>query len=292
MKIYAEFVGLPEMHLGKELFEALCAIVPEGRVINKGPMGFVSQSFRVKVRLDDVRYTKVIKVLEEHGWTPRVDGWRPRGPKQYWLRYLRQYSRRDIAEAELLLLHPRAYCEGLYRTEDGLIKLDADKLRRRAHIAHATPEWIVVSDRARRLIEEAGMRHVVFRPTVAVSYRHVKEKVIQWERLGGPWWELSSSYVLPRLSPTVELRDRFGNPHDGDDAKGYYIHEGLFLRPELHYRRADIPATLAFDVACTHECFGMPTPDDRLKVCSPRFAAFCLSHKLTTGWVPVRIDPD
>lgn len=292
MKTIVEIVGESESRLGTELFEALCRVCPSGcrRVV--GWRQQVTRVFRVKLPVHHRQARMIEDVFRQHGWSVWMDHRKPIGEREYWLRYLRQYSRRDIAEAELLLLHPRAYCEGLYRTEDGLIKLDADKLRRRAHIAHATPEWIVVSDRARRLIEEAGMRHVVFRPTVAVSYRHVKEKVIQWERLGGPWWELSSSYVLPRLSPTVELRDRFGNPHDGDDAKGYYIHEGLFLRPELHYRRADIPATLAFDVACTHECFGMPTPDDRLKVCSPRFAAFCLSHKLTTGWVPVRIDPD
>jgi hypothetical protein len=107
------------------------------------------------------------------------------------------------------------------------------------------------------------------------------------------WWELTSDFELPPLSPAMDLRDNNGNPiARGEVSNGCHRYEGLYIHPELHYRAEDLETMKPCDLAWTAESFGgVPSADARVLIASNRFYRFCVDHALKTEWVPVRIDP-
>ena len=109
------------------------------------------------------------------------------------------------------------------------------------------------------------------------------------EPLPGPFWELTSDLVLPRLANTRQLIYGYNSaPFDGDYSKVLILTDGFYTTAEYHYRASDLRAIEPFDVAVVSENLG-GFPD---KIVSRRFYEFCKKEKLRMEWVPVRIDPD
>ncbi len=88
---------------------------------------------------------------------------------------------------------------------------------------------------------------------------------------------------MPPLAPSMELS---GGP------QGYRVipREGLYVPPELRYRREDVAEMPAFDIAVTHESMFNSAPSSHPKVVSQRFYQICHENGWETNWVPVRLE--
>jgi hypothetical protein len=263
------------------------------------PRGFLSIA-----PLDDSRTQEVLHLLEDAGLTPwdstkgqsRVVG------SEYSLGYEREYDPADLAASEYLQILPPSkafHMEAYSRTESGQIILPKWKMPRGYDImlTHLRIAYFV-TERAKSVLGEGGLQHVVFRPACYGPARlqegDTEDSIAA--RYGRPYWEIDSDFTLPHLSPSLTLIDFDGRPWGRDDfSNGLLPREGLFLYPELRYRRSDLESLGPFDLARTYEPFGNYKSYDRQKcplIASRRFYETCVANKLKTGWVPVQIDPE
>lgn len=285
----ARINGVLLHEVGSGVFDDLVSIYPEGRD---------RHAFWSFLPVDDDRTAAIMDLLAQAGWHPWGDHSRPKDrSREYTLLLERQYDDADLA-CEYLELSPRTKDWGPYRDEaTGLVKLDVHQLDNSADFGAAYTGRYVVPQRVKRLLETANLRRVVFRPALLADSEQREsgsEKIIPWETWGPPWWEITSDYTLPPVSPSMDLRDNNGNRVEpGDPRRYYHRREGLYLWPELHYRSSDLANAPAFDLARTLERFGGELRwDESMLVASRRFYQFCVDHGLKTDWVPVRIDSD
>jgi hypothetical protein len=186
----------------------------------------------------------------------------------------------------------------MFRDETtGYVELDVHQLDNSADFALADTCRYVVPQRVKRVIESALSPHVLFRPALLsdpLARLENRPKSVSWEAWGPPWWELTSDYTLPAVSPSMDLRDPKGSPlAPGDPTASYHRYEGLHIWPELHYRAADLRTVEPFGLARTLEHFGGDIPsDDRTLVASRDFYDLCVRHGLKAEWLPVRIEVD
>lgn len=269
--------------LGEALYQSLRAVYSQ----ESGDRGFTC------ILPDtDARVLQVLSLLKDAGFEPWRNDFRKRQQHEFWLELDREYEEGDFVGINFVCPMPKYFWDGLWRSPDGYIELDRGQYRsaRKKDFFH-TQIGCVVSTRAKSVLENAGLRHLVFKPTVLTD-RELEPKPVPWEKYGAPFWELTSDLLLPRLSPTCTLLDNDGQPVRDDFNNGCFLKEDLYSMPELHYRAADLAAAPEFDFARTFEMFGIhPSDNNRLAVASARFREVCMQNDIKLDWIPVRIDP-
>ncbi|TVQ33159.1 MAG: hypothetical protein EA376_03640 [Phycisphaeraceae bacterium] len=207
----------------------------------------------------------------------------------------RKYTKRDLAQCEYLSFNGRKYHDDLgWRTEpDGLPILSARLLRKlQGHdtVSGPRPGWNIVSDRVKRAVESADLRHIAIHPVALVRGRgRPDDPRLSWEDHGDPWWELTSDLALPPLSPSVQVVAQDNSPFVSYETQNLEIREGHYQIPELHYVRSEIEEREPFDLALTHEHFGKP-PFQQRKIASQRLYQLFQEHGFKASWIPVRLD--
>jgi hypothetical protein len=277
----------PGVELQSELVEELAAIYPEGRTGESW--------FRFDLIEDDPRLARILEWFDEHRIKPWSLGNRPRDrAAEYRLEHWRVYDPEDYVGVRHVRVVPQAKGNGLFRDDEGRIKVIEGGFPRRADIIRTPLSWLVVPERVKSAIVRELFRGVVFRPTVLVGgHPSLSEmKPIPWSRHGEPWWELTSDLVLPPMSPRMDLYDDQGEPvRNADCSRGCYAREGLYVHPEYRYREEDLGRIEHFDFTRTAEVFGRTGHVDTWRyIASARFREFCVGHNWRCDWIPVRID--
>jgi hypothetical protein len=255
------------------LYRALVRNFPEG----KEPRGF-----RFRVAESDPRCAKVLDMLHAAGLHPWKDHTRKPTQREFSFRIERIYDRTDWEAAEYLQPCSETCIRDIeIRNKEGLLELIPDFLRRKPQIGLAGAGNLVVSEAIRDLLGQAKFKHLVFRPTVLVAEDPTDFPV--------NYWEVTSDFILPPLSPTCVLVDGDGKPWSGDLNKLCLINEGPYMPPELHYRREDLQSVEPFDAGITRESLVRRGQGDL--IVAKRFYEVCKKHKLRLKWWPVRVDP-
>lgn len=270
--------------ISEKLLQELCAAFPSGRCGSRG------HSFSLNLMSDDSRLKEVIRILNEHGYTPRSSA-PSRTEREFNLVLVRQYDRTDLESAELLELRPsnEMLVDGCARRQSDMTLCLESPLHIDLTASIAQPSCYIMRDHVKHAFEAAGLRDVCTLP-VTKLYESVDYNLDDKE---DTYWELRSSTMLPPVAPSVSLVHRDRTVFTGDFRKGCLRVEGFYLYPELHYSRASLTHMKPFDLAHTSEMFGWrPNQFDRPLVASQRFYQVCLEHNIKTGWVPVRIDED
>ena len=222
-------VNISDVYLRPELIDELAAIYPEGR---EGEAWF-----RCQLPEDDPRVQRVLSWLESHGLTRWEFEKTKEGERNHFFFTIRrEYDEVDYEGVEYVHLAPQADGQGLFRDEQGHIKLMEGRFPRKADFVQASIEGVVVPDRVKRALETEHFRGVIFRPTVLVGGSRLWSQAIPqpWQSFGRPWWELTSDVVLPPLSPTMDLHDNDGNPvRDASYSHGCFAREGLLRSPGI-----------------------------------------------------------
>ncbi len=201
---------------------------------------------------------------------------------------MRHYEDADIDSAELLLLgyqHKLKEVDGLERDEQGRMAVMASDVKPNLKFGSTWPNnLIIVSSATRQMLEGSGLIGLRFDPVTLRGRLSIPES--DWP------WELHSTLTLPKLANTHKLIHRgrgAAEPFQGDYSREVLIDDEPFFGAELHYRRSDLTALGAFDIANTFEKYSMPHP----MVISQRFYQYCLKHKIRLNDLKcVRIDPD
>jgi hypothetical protein len=291
MKVFARILVLFRDGVGDDLFEKLLNVFPEGRGGSNG------HAFNAVLPQDDERTVQLMATLERAGYSRWTDLSRPIDrSKEFWLELLRRYEEAELAACELLEVSPRVRCPADDRQEQtGYVMLDVHGLDNSADFAHARYRRYLVPNRVKRMLEGRELSHVLFRPTLLADPHDTEggmARVIPWPRWGPPWWEITSDYTLPPVSPSMDLRDFESRPvPHGDRNRPYFRREGLYGHPELHYTRQSVQNLQPFDLARTFECFGGKLRwDERTLVSSRHFYQVLKELNVETGWVPIRIE--
>lgn len=304
MRMIFRIPSFSAQHDNRAAYEELVCIHPEGVRENEW--------WGMKLPEDDPRVKACMDCLARHGWKPWTQHYRPCDRQtEYSLDITREYDESDFAECRLLGLWPDAdvWChperhEGRLRIYlpgesdrdiefDRAVEIQGINCTKRLH----------VSDRVKRVLETAGIRNLVFKPTVAVpppppgEWKRDESAIVEWSAIGEPpWWELTSDLILPRMSPRAVVRDAKGNLITDDFTQGCYLKEALdgldaLIDPaEAKYRASDIEALGEFDLARSFEAFGHVWHDSgRDAIVSNRFYRLCRKHKIKVSFVPVRV---
>lgn len=296
MKMMIRLGPVPASEVGEEVARKLDAILP--------PTGVMY------LPTDDPRVAQALFILERAGckpWMP-ADGKYPSPPNEFLVAYERVYEEGDFIGSQFVEVHPdylfkdsapRQLGGGRTALEAGrLLELGVTHLSNSCDCAFTEAGYygFVVPDRVRRLLEGGGLGGISFRDTVPLVPGGLAGRPVPWSEVGEPWWELTSTLVMPPVSPTMDLRDPDTRQRmsPGETANGCYRYDGLYRPVELHYRVQDVQSMSPFDLAHTAESFSgraRPDPLQRSLVASKRFYDFCRENSLQIGWVPVRIEP-
>lgn len=254
-------------------------------------------SFQGGYDADDPRLREVMGFLASHGWQPSKGWFGKLGPKEYWLRIKRKYSKSDFDTFQYFIFGGGGSpWEGGGGVDETPLTVLSTKGMKPDDIRMVGLQRRVVPQRVRAIFEAEGVRHVTFHATlVAPGWPTDFSKILTWEEMHEePWWELRSDVVLPPLSPRCRLSDLDGNDYNPDGPfRGLYVEEGNHENPEMHYRASDLAKLPEFDVALTRENLGAGNRDEiGTLVCSQRFRKMCQKHKLKVGFWPVRVDPE
>lgn len=264
--------------VGELVIKELVALSPDGQI---------GDGFRFSLLEGDPQLQQILDTLARHGFHP-FDKRRGNVKQQntFLLDYIREYDKKDFEGSAYLWPLPKIWFDMLEnRSELGFLQMDARKVKVKVDMAVSGLFRPVVSDRIKARLEDKRMRHLVLKETEIVGQSK--------ERVTARFWEVSSHLNLPPLSPSCTLLSSDREIFDGDYTRGCILKEGLYLRPELHYMRSSLDAVEPFDVAYTHERFGVhDKPKCPRLIVSNRFYRFCVDHRLKMDWVPVRIDPD
>lgn len=278
----------PVCELNPDLHRELLSILPEGDI--RGTyFGFAHK------RLDDTRVQGVIATLARHGYSPSPAQNLPR-ERQYALSISRRYRPHELAKFAYLKLRAQKYdFDNGIMTDDGVITLHPKAIKKGADSVVLSNEEVLVPDRVKHLIEASDLRHVLFRPTLVREGPRWWDKntpAVPWDRFDEPWWEITSDFILPRLSPSATLVDKEGNPYIEGVSKGCLLREDHFVEPQLIYRHHELDVLDSFDIAKTYEYFGIGRTHEgmRCKVVSSRFFSFWRAHGLKATWLPVRLE--
>ncbi|MEO7716585.1 MAG: hypothetical protein ABIY70_10300 [Capsulimonas sp.] len=271
--------------VGDVLFERLCKIYPPGQKRN---------GFSIEGDSTSEDSQAVLACLSLEGWKPI----NPLAyvPRSFWMGVTHVFDDHDLAQAQYLVLTPEIYCDG-GRTKEGMVILvsnpsGADNaLPPGEEFVSAGGAGIAVSERVRRLMEIGAFGHVVFKELLLTETFGPDPRIVK------PFWQMTSDFIMPSLSPQkCVLLDESNKPYDGDPAKPYYLWGGVevpdvLVKPvDIYYKASDIAALEPFDLALTRERiggYGLP-----LHIISQRFYQFCVSKGLKVNCRPVFIDSD
>ena len=242
------------------------------RVVRLNPRAQMGSIFHLEAKPGDEANAqlveRIVALCRERG----LD--KARGEYSY--RLAPAYEMCDFEAAPLLLLlTQKRMFKGINsnrRDDRGYIVLPATGAKATIKIASIFPEpWIVVSDRTRRILESGQLMGLKFDKVAIKGHSlHVSPE---------PFWELRSTIGLPKMVNSVinETSERGRAPYTIQDI---YV--------EAHYRRSDLEALGAFDLAFTFE--RMYNGSTRLVV-SQRFHQHCRKNKIPLEVQPARIDP-
>ncbi len=196
----------------------------------------------------------------------------------------RGYEKNDLGAACFLLLLRQREIQRLEHERDaqGRPLLVASKAKSSIKIGRIWANWIIVSDKVRKLLETQDFKRLEFGGVVlkGASMYACKE----------PFWELKSSVTLPVMANGQQLIQpgmSVAEPFQGDVSKMAFVEDPPFNMGEIHYRRSELARLLPFDIAQTFENFMEPHP---ALIVSQRFYQFCLRNKISLNVQPVRID--
>lgn len=295
MRTIAIIDGISTSIISESQYESLCAILPEGR--HDGIKGIQHGVFRVEIDSNDPRLNVVLGALHQAGLKPWKNRFRKKDKTTEYTYFLRRaYSIDELDNSELLRLHPTKNILAFTEAAAGELEVQVACLRdaKSWDFATAMGQRVVVSNRVKQLLEALNLIGIAFRSTVPVRGGYGElGTAYSWSQIGDPWWELTSSIELSRVSPKCDLRDNKGRKVLADFSNGCFLHEPPYVLGELRYRQRDIIALGPFGLARTKERWGSrPGPDDRWLIASHEFYRFCREHKLKCEWIPVHIDDD
>jgi hypothetical protein len=213
-------------------------------------------------------------ISSSRGWVPGT----------YFHEVNRHYDEDDYRSAEfLLLLRQHEIQREHERDPQGRLLLIASKARPSIKLGRIWANWIIVSNKVRKLLETQDFKGLEFGEVV------LKGKSIHAAK--EPFWELKSSITLPVMAN----KDQFihpgmdaPEPFQGNFSNIIMLHDPPYRTGEVHYRKTELAPMLPFDVARTFENFIEPHP---ALIVSQRLYQFCLKHKIPLNVQPVRIDP-
>lgn len=258
---------------------------------------------RCDMRSDDSRLLRILDEMASGGFTPWVEMSRARNAaREYELTQYRKYDEDDWATCELLRLTPFEYpypssddAEVMERTVDGLARVAVEEIPPRVDFLRAEGASALVPERVRSVLEGAGLRGILFRPTVPIRVVDARAPIVDcsWNDFPERWWELTSDVVLPPVSPSMAIASLSGKPVIRGATSVCSVSDGtgFFGHPELRYVRAELEALGPFDLAYSFEG-PSPSGRDRAIVVSQRFYQACRKHNLSVSWVPVHVESD
>lgn len=243
-------------------------------------------------------------IINEHGLQPWRETWRPSRPDEFQYSIIRRYDDEDLDQCRLMQLVGARHVVYRYQgTEDKIIRLERNKkLKWLDGIAAAAfePHYLFASDSIRKALESLDLVGIQFRPTIQIGQSTSspnEQQLSERASKRNPWWGITSSIILPPLSSSATLIDhRTGEPFDPVTATSCTLVEGDYAFAQLRYRQADVDAVPPFDIAVTHERFGVGVdhirlPSSRAKVVSQRFRQLCKANGIQAHFVPVQIEP-
>lgn len=263
---YVHKFEILESTLPKSVFNELCSLKPESR--NPVGLGYVVASENVDGD-EFLRYALgVVSRLQ-------IPSRSVANINHYGHRITREYEPSDIASAELLLMDWQRKLQKYVRPERderGRLVVLARHATSSLKFASTYPDnFIFVSDKVRRVLEDGNLVGLQF-----------GETTIQGEsesNSGEPVWELKSSITLPKIANTHQLVHRGkteAEPFLGDYSRQVLINDPPFGSGEPHYRRSDLAAMGAFDIANMREKF----VNEQALIISQRFYQRCLKNKI------------
>lgn len=275
---YRHFISIDTGILPDSQFEAVCSLSPEGRT---------ERGFRLTIDSDRPDGGEIVadfvSICEKHGLKKRNVSTKT----SYGHTADRWYGEEVYVNSDFLVLRRQDKIQGLTkpeRDEQGRLLLVATNAKPSKKIGRIFPNWIIVSDKVRRLLESAGLIGLRF-GEVALQGKSIHASP-------EPFWELQSSLVLPKMANVhqfVHPGMTDVEPFQGDYSKTIMLHDPPFNKGEVHYRRSDLAAIGPFDIGRTFEKYMEP---HEALVISQRFYQHCLKNKIPLEVEPVRIDPD
>jgi hypothetical protein len=291
MKVYFVILSLFADKIGTAAFKELWELIPEAR--RQYPGG---PSLDVELPIEDGRVEQTQSILAKAGWVPyqRFSG--AYKPNEYSLELRRVYESSDWDAAELFEPKPIEddyfeFGEQLEGTKR-IIELrnytsQEPALSKQTVGLAATGERFLVSDALRRLLQDSGLQHLIFRE-VHVTEIDFNKDIDPVPLPEQSFWELTTDFIMPSADWT-SLRNKRGEPYSGDPSGGCYRFDGFFKPAELHYRRSDIQKLPPFGLGLTREGLG-PKGDARRLIASKSFYELFKSHGIRMNWTPVRLD--
>jgi hypothetical protein len=274
---YRHFLRVDANSLPKESFERICALAPEGRK----NYGFHLQIDSTSPDGGDV-VKQIAEICNSHGLERR----RVIGANCFGHSADRWYGE-ERNNAEFFVLGRQDKIQGLTRPErdeQGRLLLIASNAKPSKKLGRIFPNWIIVSEKVRRLLESESFVGPQF-----------GEVVLQGKSINAspdPFWELKSSIVLPKMANVHQFIHpgmTEPEPFRGDYSITIMLDDPPFNKGEVHYRRSDLAKLGQFDIGRTFEKYMEP---HEALVVSQRFYQHCLKHKIPLEVEPVRIDLD
>ena len=261
------------------VYEAVCSLWTQGRKVDRW-----GDECSFKYWEDDPELGKIgneiLSICQRAGLPSSIHG----GANKFGHVAFRVYDEAEIKSFELLNLQRQHRLIQLEHERDsqGRPLLIASKAKPSIKVGSIWANWIIVSNKVRKLLETQNFKGLEFGGVVlkGTSIHASKE----------PFWELKSSITLPVMAN----RNQFINPgmsapepFQGGFSKMIFIDDPPFQVGEVHYRRSELAPLVPFDVALTFENFMEPHP---ALIVSQRFYQFCVKNKIPLNVQPVRID--
>ena len=276
MKSY-RLVKIPREKCPEHIFAKVLEMAPD----SLSPLGGIKVEADVGEDAKAELVEKIVSYCRDSGltWSSARGGGRP---GTYGYEMVRCYESADLIGARFLILERQKQIQlEEERDEQGRLLMAASKARAGRKVGRIYPNWIIVSDSTRRILETGNFK--------GLEFGEVALKGTSVNAAKDPFWELKSSVTLPKMANT----DRFvmvdSVPFNGDYSKTVWISDPPYRTGEIHYREADLKALGDFDIAYTFEHY---MEHHRVLVISQRFYQHCLKHKIPLEVEPVRIDPD
>jgi len=225
---------------------------------------------------------EVMEWLESQGARP---AYKRLGDFQcYKLELVRIYSDDELRDYRWFTLEPSAvYTGGIWEGTWHIDKSSMDEVVPLARVAGE--QGIVVSTPFRSEILASCPIGVTMTPIAVVADQSGAS-----EEADAPVaYSLGSEMQFPPLlTPPCEFVNASARPVDTcDHTKGFFLAEGHYREPELHYRKEDVTRVGNADVAMTNEVFGFRHQISQGLVVSHRFRQLVHSKGIQAHWFPV-----
>ena len=274
---YRHFLQVNEATLPKSAFAEICAIAPEG-----------CKPYVFDLQIDSdfpdggEIVKKIIQICRSNGLGRR----RSYGPNSYGHAADRWYGDEVSNSAYLIVCRQRQMQSPAEpeRDEEGRLQLIASNAKPSLKLFSVFSNWIVVSNKVSQLLESGQF--------IGLQFGKVELKGKSVHASPEPFWELQSSLVLPKMANVhqfIHPGRTEAETFQGDYSKIIMLNDPPFNKGEVHYRRSELAALGAFDIAKTFENYMEPHP---ALVVSQRFYQYCLKNKIKLDVDLVRIDSD